>query len=233
MLLKQDECKQALIFSAGSADYELGRRILSEWKELGLMRRGLIIAADGGLKWCSHLQVKPDILVGDFDSAGYDPGTEEIDRYRKDRSIRVRSFPPEKDWTDTQIALRQALNEGCRRIYLLGGTGTRLDHVMGNIALMPLALEEGADLILLDPNNRIYMRSRPFSILKKQQWGRYVSLFAFGGPVRGLTLRGMKYPLQDHTLVCEGSLGLSNEISEESAYITFQSGRLIVAETGD
>ena len=104
---------------------------------------------------------------------------------------------------------------------------------MGNVQLLALIQEKGGDGYLLDPNNRIYLRDENFTVSREKQWGKYVSLFAYGGDVTGLTLRGMKYPVENFTLGTVGTRGVSNEITEETGEISFCSGRLLVIESRD
>lgn len=188
-----------------------------------------IIAADKGLLFLQKNGILPTHIVGDFDSA--DPSC--LEEYRERPEIVIREFQPEKDWTDSEIAAKLALELGCGQLDILGGTGTRLDHVIGNLQLLALISREGADACLLDPYNRIYLREHSFSISKKEQWGTYVSLFAYGGEVKGLTLRGMKYRVEDFTLSTVGTRGVSNEITAKQGEILFDSGKLLVVESRD
>ena len=145
----------------------------------------------------------------------------------------ILQFQPEKDETDTEIAIRTAISQGCTTIHILGATGTRVDHMMGNIHLLGMAMEQGVDCMLLDPHNRIRMINRGLVLKKEEQYGNYVSLLPFTPQVTGLTLTGFKYPLDGYTLECYHSLGVSNEITEEQAEISFRDGVLLVVESRD
>lgn len=187
------------------------------------------IAADKGLLFLQRNGITPTHIVGDFDSAA----SSCLDAYRTMPGVVIREFQPEKDWTDSEIAAKLALELGCGRMDILGGTGSRLDHVLGNVQLLALILEAGAEGYLIDPNNRVYLKDRDFTVSRKEQWGKFVSLFAYGGDVTGLTLRGMKYPLEDFTMGTVGTRGVSNEIAEETGEIHFRSGKLLVIESRD
>ena len=126
-----------------------------------------------------------------------------------------------------------AIELGAERIFILGGTGTRLDHVVANIKLLAMALEQGKECILLDEHNRIRLTDQPMKIGKTEQYGKYVSLFAFGGQVTGLTLRGFFYPLTEYDMTPENPIGVSNEITAENGEISFSSGMLLVMESKD
>lgn len=192
--------------------------------------KAFLVAADRGLVYLSRHGVQPDLIVGDFDSApeGY------VEHYLAEhKGTKVLAFDPEKDYTDSEIGARAALASGCGRIVLIGATGTRLDHVLGNIQVLEYLLSEGCRGEIVDSHNRISIHKSPFSIRKDRQWGKYVSLFAIDGPVKGLTLKGFHYPVTDFTLTSVGSRAVSNEIDEAEGKIFFTSGKLLVIESGD
>lgn len=188
----------------------------------------MIIAADRGLLAADMLGILPDYIVGDFDSvpAGL------LDKYNR-MSAPVKTFPSEKDKTDTQLALELALMYDPSAIDIVGATGSRLDHVLANLHLLILPLQLGIKACILDGNNKLYLSDKSFSIDKVNQYGDYVSLLPFTPEVTGLTLRGFKYPLNLITLTAGSSLGISNEIVQDMAYVEFKSGILITAETRD
>jgi thiamine pyrophosphokinase len=172
--------------------------------------------------------LKPDLILGDFDSADAS-----VLDYFSGHPVQRQQFPPEKDWTDTELALALALEQKPREIHILGATGGRLDHLMGNIGLLSQGVQAGVQVFLIDPRNRIRMIDRPMYLSKNEQFGAYVSLIPWGGPVTGLTLEGMKYPLQNATLTGNTTRGISNEIAADTAHISFTGGCLLVFETRD
>ena len=167
----------------------------------------VILAADAGMEALYRDHILPDIIVGDFDSV--------------------------KDDTDTEYAIREAIRRGAMEIVVIGATGTRIDHVLGNISLLGIGLEEQIKISLVDEHNRIRMINQPLMIRKAEQYGKYVSLIPFSEKVSGVTLRGLKYPLTDYTMGGFNSLGISNEIVSDEATISFSSGELIVIESKD
>lgn len=213
----------AIIISGGNieTDFALGFLHEQTWDYL--------IAADRGLVFLKNAGIKPTHIVGDFDSADKAlPGL-----YEGDPSVEIRYFRPEKDDTDTSIALQLALELGCRQIYLLGCTGTRVDHMMAAVRDLRYALEAGASAWLLDSHNRIRLIDQDTVILRKEQFGKYISLFPFAGPVSGLTLRGFAYPLADYRMEADSALGVSNELTQERGEISFRKGRMLVIESRD
>lgn len=201
---------------------------------LGFLKKAhieFVIAADRGLEFCYRNGIRPDCIVGDFDSI--DP--EVIAYYRTKKEIPIHTFNPVKDSTDTDIALHYAIQQGASEVYFLGATGSRLDHVLSNIYNLYLLWEKGISGWIVDRNNLITMPLEKKVVLQKEeQFGTYVSYFPFRGEVKGLTLEGFQYPLKDYTLVQgDGGLSVSNEIVEEQARISWREGILLLVQSRD
>jgi len=188
----------------------------------------LIVAADKGLSALDRLNIMPDFILGDFDSLGADI----LNKYRH-RSVPMETYPSQKDKTDSQLAFEWALGQNPSVIDMIGATGNRLDHTMANIGLLYMALENKVDARIIDPNNKIYLKAKDFIIVKDRQHGNFVSLLPFTYQVRGLKMKGFKYPLYGITLTAGSSLCISNEIVEDEAKVEFEEGILIVFETRD
>ena len=120
--------KCGVIISGGSVDYGFCVRTLNE------LRPEYIIAVDSGLEFLYHSQIEPTHIVGDFDSVD----AAVIAHYKKQTNIPIREFHPVKDASDTEIAVRYAIELGVEKLWLLGATGTRLDHVMANIQVLKI-----------------------------------------------------------------------------------------------
>ncbi len=189
----------------------------------------MIMAADSGMDFLYRNHLTPDIIVGDFDSVDHDA----LDFFKEDNRIEFCRLNPEKDDTDTEYAIRDALSRGITQLTILGGTGSRIDHVLGNISLLGIGLEENVEIELVDEHNRVRMIDKPLSIRRDEQFGRFVSLIPYTGSVAHVTLTGFKYTLDDYTMGGFNSLGVSNEIAEEVAHIEFRSGILLVIESVD
>ncbi|MGN0337785.1 MAG: thiamine diphosphokinase [Lachnospiraceae bacterium] len=188
-----------------------------------------VIACDSGMEFFRRNGLYPDLILGDFDSA--DRNT--VDYFKEQTKVRLEQFPAQKDWTDTELAVRRGLELEPEHMDLVGATGTRLDHVLGNLQLLALGLEAGVQIFLMDAHNRIRLADRPLKLTKSEQYGDFISLIPYGGEVSGLTLKGMKYPLDGATLRQDVSLGISNEIVDDEALIFFTEGKLYVIETKD
>lgn len=214
------ENKNILIISGGSVDYKWA----SEW--LKNRKYDYVIAADRGLMHADKLGLKVDFILGDYDSVD----TSVLDKYRK--NTQTVTYPKEKDYTDTHIAVLRAIEKKPDAIDILGATGTRYDHAMTNIYIMKAALDQKINCTIYDPNNRIYLANHSFSIERKEQYGDYLSFVPMTEKVV-ITLENVKYPL-DHYVLEQGlSICQSNEIIGEHARIRLDQGTVVVYETRD
>ena len=186
-----------------------------------------VYAVDGGLRVAEAAGVMPDYLVGDFDTA------EDllVSRYEK-RCITLR-HKPEKDATDTELAIDEALDRGAEKIILLGATGTRMDHTLAYVHMLYRILKQGKKAWILDEHNRISLHEKPFVCRRSEMFGDYVSFLPFFGETTGVTLKGFKYPLSGKTLIAGISLGVSNEAKEEVMEVSFEKGYLLMIEARD
>ena len=207
-----------------------GGEIDGDFAERLIMSSGfeVIIAADRGMDFLYEHKITPDIIVGDFDSVK----NEALSYFKEKGMSDIHVLNPEKDDTDSECALQIALDHGADHIIIIGATGTRIDHVLGNISLLGKAMSEGKMAELLDTHNRIRMIDNELEIEKNKQYGKYVSII----PVcknNKITLEGFKYPLKDYTFEGFNTLGISNEIVDDIAKITVNEGQYIVMESKD
>lgn len=186
----------------------------------------LVIAVDSGAKHLDGLKAVPDILTGDFDSivqADYDcliaSGVETL------------RFPVEKDKTDSQLAVELALERGCNKVVLLGALGTRLDHSFSNICLLKKLIERGVKGIIADEYNEVWLTDSTITIGREA--GTKLSLLPLSASVKGVTTKGLYYPLKDATLETGSSWGVSNEFVNETADVSITDGLLLVIKSRD
>lgn len=188
-----------------------------------------LIAADKGMEFCYKQKIEPDYIIGDYDSAD----REVVTYFREWSGAEIETYEAEKDATDTQIALEKALYLKSDQIYILGALGGRMDHGLANIQLLKLALEAGAKAYLVDEQNMICLIDSEVTLRKETQMGKYVSLLPFTDCVEGITLKGFKYPLDHYTMTKGSSIGVSNEIAEDEAKVSFDRGVLILIQSRD
>lgn len=188
-----------------------------------------VIGVDKGLEFLYKHEIKPDYIVGDFDSVS----RELVDYYREELNVPIREFNPVKDASDTEIALRLCLGLNRKSILILGGTGNRIDHLWANVQCLQIALQAGADARIVDSHNQIRLLDSDITLKKSEAFGPYFSLFPLEMPVDELSIRGAKYPLQNHFLKPSDSLCVSNEFAEDEVTISFVYGKVILMETRD
>lgn len=187
-----------------------------------------IIAADHGLIAGDHLNLPLDFIVGDFDSVP----KEIIERYKRN-NVPTITFPIEKDKTDTELAIELAIEHHGKSIDIVGATGSRLDHTLANMNLLTIPLDQGIEAYIIDANNKFYLKKENFVIQKTNQYGDYISFLPFHGDVKGLSLRGFKYPLDNIILSPGESLCISNELIDDTGEVLLSQGTLMVFETKD
>lgn len=159
----------------------------------------LVICADGGVRNAARLGIKPDLTVGDGDSA-------ELGEYAGGRVI----LPAEKDLSDTEACVFEALKAGCKRIYMTGCTGGRLDHFLANLFLLQKIKSSGAEGVLLDATNEITIAEGDFFLPQPHNY-RYFSLIPVNGGEIELSIAGARYELNRRAVSRESSLTISNE----------------------
>jgi len=178
----------------------------------------LIIAADAGYLICQKAGITPDLLLGDFDSMDEPENLPNV--------LRV---PVEKDDTDTMLALKEGLKQGCNEFYIYGGTGgKRLDHTLANLQALIWLREHGVRGYLED-DDFIWtaIRNETLTVKREVEWGLF-SAFCFGPPAQGVDEVGFQYPLNDAVLRAGEPLAVSNHILEPEAAITVRDGTLVV-----
>lgn len=184
-----------------------------------------IIAVDKGLEYALDMDISPDLIMGDLDSAK----KESVEKCDKKS---IRTFNSEKNDTDTELAVREAVTRG-NPIDILCGTGGRIDHLLGNIHILSIALDYGIEARLIDKNNVIFLRNQNFVINKGEWPGKYISFIPFSGNVMDVKLKGFKYPLDGYDLKPGITRCISNEIVDDIATVEFTNGSLIVINSLD
>ena len=215
--------KKCVIVSGGSIDDSFAMQMIENIKP------DCVIGVDSGLNFLYRNQVVPTHIVGDFDSVS----PEVIEHYKSMENIPIREFNPVKDATDTEIAVCLAAELGVKELFLLGATGTRLDHVMANIQILKIALDQGMKAYILDECNRISVWEKEIRLCERERFGKYFSLFPLGGVVEDVSIEGAKYPLQHYKMSPFESRCVSNEYKDDEVVITFPRGTIVLMETRD
>ncbi len=202
-----------------------------------------IIAADSGLAVCHETGLVPTDILGDFDSL---KNRDMLIPYR-DMGIPVREFPSRKDYTDTELAVLYARDlwtvdteennpddKDSAGVWILGATGTRLDHTLSNLGALVTLADCGIPCTILDEHNEIELLKGPaIRRYHPRNPKDYISLLSLSGTARGIDLTGFSYPMKDGALPPYVSLGISNEIIEKEATLRLKEGYLLVIRAKD
>ena len=188
----------------------------------------LIIASDKGLETLDRFSIKPNYIIGDFDSINL----KILEKYINDKSVKLIKLNPIKDYTDTHMALKLAIKCRSDDIIIIGATGTRIDHTMANINILKEALNKNVECKILDENNSIRLINKNTKIYKDNNYP-YISLIPLTTTVKGITLKGFKYSLNNATMKIGKSIGVSNEQTKKIATIEIKQGVLIVIKSKD
>jgi len=203
--------RTCVIFGAGPFDMPF-HRFLPEGAE-----KPLYVCADGGIENARRAGIAPDIAIGDFDSAQAPQGVE------------VAFLPAEKDVTDLRACVDHGLKKGCKTFVLLCCTGGRLDHFLANLSLLEYLDSAGTRGVIANSRNLIrFMGIERRLSFDPVEGYKYVSVLAADPVCRGVTLAGMKYPLNNATVTREDAIGVSNEPIGGKITISIDSGRIYV-----
>ena len=176
-----------------------------------------VIAVDGGFASLEAAGCVPDLALGDFDSLGFVP-----------EGVPVKLFPAEKDASDMELALEEALTCGAGTVEVYGALGGRLDHTLANLSLLASFAERGLDVVAVGERERIALLVGPGELLIEAADGGIVSVFSLTDASTGVVEEGLKYELDGATLTNRTSWGLSNELVGTAARISVESGTLAV-----
>ena len=184
-----------------------------------LRRPAFVIACDRGWQHAQALMLRPDLIVGDFDSAP-PPETD----------APVERVPTRKDDTDTMLAARRALELGFRDVAVCCAFGGRLDHTLANLQTAAWLVSRGARVRLLGADTDALVFSGGSAVFPRRD-GWSLSVFALSDSCAGVTVRGAKYACENETLTNAFPLGVSNVWASEEATVSARSGILLVIQS--
>ena len=196
---------RCLIFCAGEMD---DRRV-------EILPGDLVIAADGGLEHARRLGIKPDIVLGDFDSLGYVPEGAEV-------------YPVEKDDTDCMLAIKKGLQLGCDTFLIYGGMdGKRTDHTMANFQALHYLANRGCRAYLIG-RREIATVIQNSQLVFPPYFTSHLSVFCLGPDATGVNIKGLRYELENGTLSAGFPLGVSNAFIQKKATVSVENGTLLL-----
>ena len=204
--------KRCVIIGAVEVDFPLEKMI----KETDF-----VICADKGWQNAEKHGIKPNLIVGDFDSS-YQPE-------KPDASVTV--LPVVKNDTDTYYVARYAIENGFTDVLLRGVLGgKRIEHTIANVQTLlffaknrvnATAIDKYSQLMVIE-NGKISLPDMP---------GKFFSLFSLGEIAEGVSIKGAKYPLDNYTMTNFYPIGTSNEFIGEKVDISVEKGSILVVIT--
>ncbi|OON93150.1 MAG: thiamine diphosphokinase [Candidatus Epulonipiscioides saccharophilum] len=179
----------------------------------------MIICADNGLYHADHLGIKPDYIIGDFDSVD-----EEL--LKSYDCVEKKILSKQKNETDTESAVEYAIDLGAKEITIYGGIGSRFDHSFANVSLLARLITLGIKSSIKNSHNTIYLVDNKMEINAPKD--TLVSLLPLSSKVTGVNTTGLYYALNDGKFEMGKPYGISNVMTKDSATISVKTGKLLV-----
>ena len=196
----------------------IGAAPINNYKKIRSFLRpdDFVIVCDGGLNHIKKLRVKPNLIVGDFDS-----------HKNPNLPIETIALPCEKDDTDSVFALKTAISRGFKDFLFIGMIGARLDHGLGNLYMLIKCHEEGLKALMLDDYSEMQIVGKQEAYITDAY--PYFSLLNITGLARGITIRDAKYPLENAQIKQDYQYGISNEVlPNKKAAVSVSEGQLLL-----
>lgn len=182
----------------------------------------IVICADSGYKNALSMNVKVNVLVGDFDSIGRIP--DDIDEIIK--------VPVEKDQTDTQLAVNIALERGAEEIVIVCSTSGRVDHALSAMAILEKLWDKRIPATVVNGQNRVRFIRDSGTIIIRSAY-KYFSVVTLDKIAKKVSIEGGKYPLLKKDISRGEQFAISNEIVKNAALITVKKGSVYIIESRD
>lgn len=181
-----------------------------------------IIGVDGGIRHIESLDLKPDLLLGDFDSFSYKEAT----HYK---NAELRKYNSEKEYTDGEIAIKYVIENNYNQVFIFGALGNRMDHSLANISMLEKLNDNNIKGIISDKNNEIIFLKEKL-ILNDFDFD-YFSIIPISKKVEGIFIKGAKYELENALLLRTESRGVSNEFIGKKVEITVKKGKALLIKS--
>lgn len=183
-------------------------------------RNSFIIAADSGYVTCEKAKIRPNLIIGDFDSSK-----------KPDTDINILQLPSIKNDTDTFYCIKEAVKRNADEIEIFCALGGRTDHALSNILSLEYCLENNVKASIISEKCVLSLHNKGFEVNKGNF--KFFSLFALGGNVSGLSIKGAAYDLDGYTLSPFASIGQSNECKNDTVKIEFEKGVILLVLSND
>jgi len=180
-----------------------------------------IICADGGTRHALALDIQPNLIIGDMDSAD----KEQLQKLKED-DVSIELFTHDKNETDLELAIHRAIELKPQQLIIIAALGGRLDQTLGNITLLSDVRLSTFDVRLDDGVEEIFVCRDQAEVQGRS--GDLVSLIPWQGAVSDVQTGNLKWPLKSETLYPDKTRGISNEMLGETASISIGSGLLLI-----
>lgn len=207
--------KNAIIFSGGDVDGD------PLFYKRYIHKDDYIVCADSGAEHVLKLGLFPSAVLGDMDSI-----KPETLKKLKEQNVNIIKYKSEKDYTDTELAIKYALEIKPNEIIIFGAIGDRIDHSLANIQLLIYILSKGYNARIINRKNEAVLINK--SVVIKGEKGTTISLIPLTEKVRGVVTKNLYYPLKNETLTIGTTRGISNVMTNDEANITIKTGLLLI-----
>jgi thiamine pyrophosphokinase len=213
----RDDQEPALIIANGAeCSFELLGQLL-EWSPI-------VIVLDSAMTRVLDLNIKVDVLLGDFDR-GFDP------EYYKEKQFPIEIIhAPNQDKTDLEKAFDYLIERKIPAVNVVWATGKRADHTITNITSI-VQYREQLKIVILDDHSKIFVLPKRF-----EKWytaNTPISLIPIGN-VSGIHSENLFYPLKNDTLTIGYRTGSSNHVAKDGlVIIEHNEGDLLLMECLD
>lgn len=186
-----------------------------------------IVAVDGSYNYLKENDIRCDLVVGDLDSLSLS-----LQNYISQKGIELIRYETEKDFTDTDLAMKEVIKRGYQNISVFGAIGTRVDHTLANILLLEKYVGHGVTIRIIDNNNEIELLENCKKTIEKSDGCKYISFISLTD-FSTLTLTGFKYNLKNKKIKRGQTLCVSNEPRDKKALITITQGKILMVKSRD
>lgn len=187
--------------------------LISQW--IPVSDSDFVIACDGGYERTKEKHLRCDLWIGDHDS------TKEVIK-----GIRQIELTPCKDDTDVLFAIKEGMKQGCKEFELYGCSGGRFDHFFANIQCLLFLKDHGCNGKIIDDSQEIFLLQN--EAIEFYGDDEILSVFSYGNKAEHVTLKNLKYELNDATLFNSFPVGVSNEMIHKKARIEVKNGILLI-----
>lgn len=208
---------QAIIVANGNISSKL---------KLPISHEDFLVGVDAGALYFINNYYYCDLAIGDFDSVT----KKQLEKIKK-KVKEVKVYCPDKDFTDTELALKEVIKRGYKNIIIIGAIGTRFDHSLANIFLLEKYISKRVKIKIIDEHNEIETVKNDNKVRQKRDFP-YVSFISLSSS-SVLSLSGFKYPIFQKDIKKGETIGISNELINNKAYIKVHKGKVLMIRSRD